>query len=99
MDDAKKAVLTALRGVIDPEVGLDIVAMGLVYGLRITPDEIDLELTLTTPGCPMGESITTMARESLLEVAGSRQVRLVLVWDPPWGPQMLSAESREALGM
>lgn len=98
MDNAKNAVLTALRSVIDPEVGLDIVAMGLVYDIRITPDEIILALTLTTRGCPLGATITSMAQESLEGVAGSRRVRLQLVWDPPWDPRMLSAEGREALG-
>lgn len=98
MDNVKNAVLMALRNVIDPEVGLDIVTMGLVYDIRITPDEIVLALTLTTRGCPMGASISSMAQESLEGVAGRRRVRLKLVWDPPWDPQMLSAEGREALG-
>lgn len=97
MDTDKNAVLTALRNVIDPEVGLDIVTMGLVYGLRITPDEIILELTLTTLGCPMGETIVRMAQESLDGVAAPRRARVELVWDPPWNPQMISAEGRKAL--
>lgn len=99
MDGAKISVLEALRGVIDPEVGLDIVSMGLVYGLRVTPDDIVLAFTLTTSGCPMGESIARMARQSLEAVAGPRRVRLELVWDPPWDPRMISAEGREALGV
>jgi len=98
MDNPTNAVLMALRNVIDPEVGLDIVTMGLLYGLRITPDEIIATLTLTTRGCPMGATITSMAQESLDGIAGERRVHLQLVWDPPWSPQMLSSEGREALG-
>jgi metal-sulfur cluster biosynthetic enzyme len=97
MDNSKNAVLMALRNVIDPEVGLDIVTMGLVYDLHITPDEIIVALTLTTRGCPLGATITSMAQESLEGVAGPRRVWLELVWDPPWDPQMLSTEGRMAL--
>lgn len=99
MDHDKNAILTALRAVIDPEVGLDIVTMGLVYGLEISPDEISVAFTLTTPGCPMGATITSMAQESLENIAGGRRVRLELVWDPSWNPRMISAEGREALGV
>lgn len=88
----------ALRNVIDPEVGLDIVTMGLVYGLEISPDEIAVAFTLTTRGCPMGATITSMAKESLEGVAGRRRVRLELVWEPSWNPKMISAEGRAFLG-
>jgi metal-sulfur cluster biosynthetic enzyme len=98
MDNAKHAVLMALRNVIDPEVGLDIVTMGLVYGIQVSPEEIRLAFTLTSPGCPLGETIIRMAQESLEGIAGTRRVRLDLVWNPPWDPRMLSAEGREALG-
>jgi len=97
MDNDKIAVLIALRGVIDPETGLDIVTMGLVYGLRLSPEEITASFTLTTPGCPMGETISRMTQESLEGIAGKRRVRLELVWEPPWDPQMISAEGRKAL--
>lgn len=98
MDNAKPAVLTALRRVIDPEVGLDIVTMGLVYGLSITPEEIVVAFTLTTPGCPMGETMSRMATEAVEGAAGSRRVRLELVWEPAWDPRMITAEGREFLG-
>lgn len=99
MDNPKNAVLTALRGVIDPEVGLDIVTMGLVYDLAITPDEVRVAFTLTTRGCPMGETLFGMAWEALEGIAGGRRVRLELVWDPPWSPLMISPEGREFLGV
>ena len=99
MDNAKNAVLMALRNVVDPEVGLDIVTMGLVYGLEITPDAIRLTFTLTTQGCPLGETIIRMTQQALEGIAGTRQVRLDMAWDPPWDPRMLSDEGRRALGV
>lgn len=98
MDDPKRAVLKALSRVVDPEAGLDIVAMGLIYGLEVGPEEIRLTLTLTTRGCPLGETIVRLVRESMEGVAGARRVRLDLAWDPPWDPRMLNAEGRGALG-
>lgn len=99
MDPAKQSVIMALRNVIDPEVGLNVVEMGLVYGLSLSPSSIDVALSLTSPGCPLGDSIVAMAREALGGVAGEREIRLSLVWDPPWNPEMISALGRRALGM
>ena len=99
MDTDKNVALMALRNVIDPEVGLDIVTMGLIYGIEISPDEIAVAFTLTTRGCPMGATITSMAQESLEGIADRRRVRLALVWEPAWNPKMISAEGREVLGV
>ena len=98
MDPVQHAVMTALRAVVDPEVGLDIVTMGLVYGLSVGPEEVGVRLTLTTPGCPLGEMILRGAREAAERAAGGRKVTVDLVWDPPWSPAMLSREGRQALG-
>jgi len=94
MDRAKRAALIALGSVIDPEVGLDVVNMGLVYGLTVTPTSLDVDLSLTSEGCPLGPTIVRMAQEALEGVAGDRAVRVELRWDPPWSPAMLSAEGR-----
>lgn len=97
MERDKRAALIALGSVIDPEVGLDVVTMGLLYGLRITPDGLDVRLTLTSQGCPLGPTIVKMAREALEGVAGDRSVSIELDWDPPWSPAMLSQEGRRRL--
>ena len=89
--------LSQLERVVDPEVGLDIVAMGLIYGLEAGPDAIRLRMTLTSPGCPVGESILEMCEQALQEVAGAGIVDIELVWDPPWNPAMISAQGRERL--
>ncbi len=97
MEKLKRAVVMALKNVYDPEVGLDIVTMGLIYGITITPEDIGVVLTLTTRGCPLGATITSMADEALAGIAGGRRVALSLVWDPPWNPNMITREGREAL--
>lgn len=97
MDELRRGALSALRGVVDPEVGLDIVSMGLVYGLEATPEGLRLSLTLTSPGCPLGAAILGMARRALSAAAGGRAAEVRLVWDPPWNPGMIAEEARRAL--
>lgn len=97
MDQAKRVALIALGSVIDPEVGLDIVNMGLLYGLEVTGASVNVGLTLTSQGCPLGPAIVSMAREALEGVAGDRAVFIELRWDPPWSPAMLSEEGRRRL--
>lgn len=97
MDRAKALTLTALRNVVDPELGVDVVSLGLVYGVEAGPERLKVAMTLTTKGCPMGEVIVGLARESLAGVAGDRTVELDLVWSPSWSPQMMDEEARELL--
>ncbi len=97
MDSLKHAALFALGAVIDPEVGLDIVTMGLVYRIDVTEKELRVAFTLTSRGCPLGAAISSMAQQALEGVAGSRKVALVTVWDPPWSPEMITKEGRNAL--
>ncbi|HVA65487.1 MAG TPA: metal-sulfur cluster assembly factor [Elusimicrobiota bacterium] len=97
MDNLKQAALFALRTVVDPEVGLDVVSMGLIYGIEASNRELRVAYTLTSRGCPLGAAIGAMAQQALEGVAGSRSVALVPVWDPPWSPAMISQEGRRAL--
>ncbi|MHB1209338.1 MAG: metal-sulfur cluster assembly factor [Acidimicrobiales bacterium] len=93
--------LDALGDVIDPELGLDIVSLGLVYDIREESGALVLEMTLTTPGCPASESLSAMAAQALAD-AGSRPVETVdvrLVWDPPWSPLMIDERAAAALGI
>ena len=89
----------ALRQVFDPEVGINIVDLGLVYGLERTDVGVRLDLTLTSPACPMGESIAAEAEYMLQEClpVGSL-VEVNLVWEPPWSALRMSDQARSTLG-
>jgi metal-sulfur cluster biosynthetic enzyme len=92
-------VLDALRQVIDPEIGCNIVDLGLIYDVVITGPRVTVQMTLTTPGCPMGESIAQGAQWALLGIAGVEEAAAEIVWEPPWQPSMMTDIGRAAVGM
>jgi metal-sulfur cluster biosynthetic enzyme len=96
--DLHSRAMSALRSVLDPEVGINIVDLGLVYGLEIDGGALKLRLTMTTPACPLGEEIVRDAEQTLLSVEGVRAVDIELVWDPPWTPDRMSELARDTLG-
>ncbi|MGH7670514.1 MAG: metal-sulfur cluster assembly factor [Gemmatimonadaceae bacterium] len=89
-DPRLAALWTALATVIDPEIGLDLVTLGLVYGVEIDGDVAHITHTLTTPGCPMEHYITNGIREATAQVAGLDRVETNLVWDPAWHTGMIA---------
>jgi len=95
----EEEVQTALRAVIDPEVGMNIVDLGLIYGVEISDDRLHIDLTMTTPACPMGEMILDNARRALEEVTPEdAEIELNLVWDPPWSADKMSEHARQYFG-
>jgi metal-sulfur cluster biosynthetic enzyme len=86
------SVLDALRQVVDPEIGMDIVALGLIYDVAIEGSCVRVLMTLTSPGCPMGESIRGGAQIALLNLDGMTDAEVDLVFDPPWHPSMIDAQ-------
>lgn len=96
---SEQAVRQALRAVDDPEVGMNVVDLGLVYRIDVGPHGVDVEMTMTTPACPMGGMIVDEAREAvqaLLPDGAAAEVHLV--WEPAWTPDMMSPGAKEAFG-
>lgn len=92
------AARDALRTVWDPELGVDIVTLGLVYDIRATDDTVEIDMTLTTPGCPVSEQLPREAGTAVATALPSHRVTVNTVWDPPWTPERLSPEATQQLG-
>jgi metal-sulfur cluster biosynthetic enzyme len=89
----------ALREVIDPEVHLNIVDLGLVYGIEISPQELRVIMTMTTPACPVSSLLTSQVEEHLQRLAPEGVgVAVDLVWDPPWSPDKMSEMAKVTFG-
>ena len=96
---AEGSVREALRSVIDPEVGMNIVDLGLVYGVQAGPQRVVVDLTMTTPACPMSGMISDDAREAISEAFPDvAEVVIRLVWDPPWDQSKMSAHAKRHFG-
>lgn len=87
-----------LRAVVDPELHLNIVDLGLVYRVEQKGSRVDVAMTLTSPGCPFGPYILHQVRENLLSLKGIEDVGIEVVWDPLWSPEMMTEEARLELG-
>jgi metal-sulfur cluster biosynthetic enzyme len=95
----EEIVLEALRQVIDPELGCNIVDLGLIYSVNICGANVTVTMTLTTPGCPMHESISQGAQTALLSLEGVTDAEVNVVWNPPWHPSMMTEQGRIATGV
>lgn len=87
-----------LKSVVDPEIGYNIVDLGLVYGIEIKGNEVIITMTLTTPGCPMHNSITDWVERVIKQIDPLIDVKVNLVWEPRWTPDMMSNEIKEIMG-
>ena len=96
--DLEKACWEALGNVVDPELGLDAVSLGLIYRLQVEESKVEVDMTMTSVGCPVAEQLLLQANNEILKVAGVRDARVNLVWSPPWTPEMMSLEAKMALG-
>jgi metal-sulfur cluster biosynthetic enzyme len=93
------ALLDALREVIDPELMINVVDLGLVYGVEQADDKVNVEMTLTSPACPAGPQIISQAKLALEKVEGVKVVEIKLVMSPPWSPDRMTDEARDQLGI
>lgn len=95
-----EGVIAALRDIFDPEIPVNIYDLGLIYGVDVTSDgAVTVTMTLTTPHCPVAESMPGEVELRVASVPGVRDAEVNLVWDPPWDPQKMSDEARLELGM
>jgi FeS assembly SUF system protein len=98
--ELREPIMAALHTVYDPEVPVDIVQFGLVYGIDIDKEgNVNLTMSLTSPSCPSAAAIPKECETKIQAVPGVKAVNVSVVWDPPWGPEMISPEGRKKLGM
>lgn len=96
--EIRARVIDALTHVWDPELGIDIVNLGLVYDVRVAGRCVTVDMTLTTPGCPVSEALPQEAEQAVRGAVGGYDVTVEIVWEPPWTPERLSPAAMEALG-
>lgn len=94
----EEKVMESLREVIDPELGLNIVDLGLIYDVRIEGNKVAVKMTLTAPGCPLHETISGWVRSKLKSLKGVSDAKVEVVWDPPWHPTMMAEGARKQFG-
>ena len=100
MPVTEKDIKTALRSVKDPELGLDLVVLGLVYDIAVAEDDsVHVTISLTSPGCPVAGQILEDARTAVLGVPGVEKAEVELTFDPPWTPERISPLIRSSLGI
>lgn len=98
MSPSIEEIRESLKTVVDPELGINIVDLGLVYDIRTDQGEVEVELTLTSPGCPLAGVLDKMVKDAVGNVSGVTKVYIDLVWDPPWTMDLMSEEAKAELG-
>ena len=91
MPVARETVIEALREVFDPELGLSVLDLGLIYDLEIADGRVRVRMTLTAPGCPIHDSMAEWVRQAILRVPGVTAAEVAITFDPPWTPDRISA--------
>ena len=95
----EEMILDAMRDVYDPEIPVNVVDLGLIYDMKIEDEVVHITMTMTAPGCPFGDALSTDAREKVIAGTGAADAVVTMVTDPPWNPGMMTEEARKALGM
>jgi len=94
----QEIVRESLKGILDPELGLNIVDLGLIYDIEIQDGDVQVAFTLTAMGCPIGPMIGEQIQETVMALPGVKTVSAELVFDPPWDPSLMNEDLREELG-
>ena len=96
---SEEDVMAELKEIDDPETQVSIVDMGFIYDVEIEDDKVGVDMTLTSPGCPLHSKFTDDVEKRLSDLEGIKEVEVNMVFDPPWEPEMMSDKAKEKLGM
>tara|TARA_B110000263_G_C14900810_1_gene326035 strand:+ start:56 stop:358 length:303 start_codon:yes stop_codon:yes gene_type:complete len=100
MSDLKKKIILEIKKIYDPEIPVNIYELGLIYNIDIDKkNKVNIDMTLTSPNCPVAESLPNSVKDSVLKVDGVSDVDLKLVWDPPWGKDRMSEAAKLELNL
>jgi len=97
--DTKDKIIDEIRKIYDPEIPVNIYELGLIYNIEVTGKKAKIKMTLTTPNCPVAESLPKEVKESAMQVEEIDEVDLELVWDPPWNKDMMSDAAKLELNL
>ena len=97
--DLKEKVIAEIKKIYDPEIPVNIYELGLIYDVSIKGKDVSVKMTLTTPNCPVAESLPKEVKDSILEIKEVNKVDLDLVWDPPWDKSMMSEAAKLELNL
>ena len=97
--ELKEKVIDEIKRIYDPEIPVNIYELGLIYDVSVKDKNISIKMTLTTPNCPVAESLPKEAKDSIMEIDGVEKVDLELVWDPPWDKSMMSEAAKLELNL
>ena len=98
--DLKEKVIMEIKKIYDPEIPVNIYELGLIYDIKVNKENVvDIKMTLTTPNCPVAESLPKEVKDSVMQVEGIEKVDLDLVWDPPWDKSMMSEAAKLELNL
>lgn len=94
----KEEILEALKTVVDPELGINVVDLGLIYGVEVDDKSVRVTMTLTTHGCPLHESMAAAVQNVIRMVELTKEIHVDLVWEPAWNPTLMTDNARRLLG-
>ncbi len=98
-EPTKEEIMDKMKGVYDPEIPVNIVDLGLIYEANIEEGNVNVLMTLTSPGCSVGPHIAQQVEWAISELPGIENVNVEMTFDPPWNPEMISAEAKQELGI
>ena len=99
MSDLKEKIIKEIKKVYDPEIPVNIYELGLIYDISIKDKDVSVKMTLTTPNCPVAESLPKEVKDSIMEIEEVKKVDLNLVWEPPWDKSMMSEAAKLELNL